>query len=72
MENLSFFWQPLQLLLHFIEYRLDQLNNKHMKIAVSLTTQCFESHSQKKITANSLKFFGQPTTKLRPCKNLRN
>ena len=28
---------PLKLLLHFIEYRLDQLNNKHTKTAVNST-----------------------------------
>ena len=32
---------------HFIEYRLDQLNNKHMKTAVNLTIQFFESRYQK-------------------------
>ena len=40
-----------------------------MKIAVNTTTQYFESRSQKKISAKSLKFFGLPTTKWRPCKN---
>ena len=28
-------YRPLKLLLHFIEYHLDQLNNKHMKIEVN-------------------------------------
>ena len=37
-----------KLLLHLIQYRLDQLNNKHMKIAVNLTIQYFESCYQKK------------------------
>ena len=37
-----------KLLLHFIKYCLDQLNNKHMKTAVNLTMQFFESHNQKK------------------------
>ena len=37
-----------KLLLHFIKYCLDQLNNKHMKTAVNLTMQFFGSHNQKK------------------------
>ena len=57
-----------KLLLHFIEYRVDQLNNKHMKIAVNSTTRYFESHSQKKMSAKSFRFFGPPTTKWRSCK----
>ena len=31
-----------KLLLHFIEYLLGQLNNKHIKVAVNLTIQYFE------------------------------
>ena len=57
-----------KLLLHFIEYRLDQLNNNHTKIAVNSTIQYFEGRSQKKCLLKSLKFFGPSTTKLRPCK----
>ena len=38
----------LKLLLQFVEYRLDQLNNKHTKIAVNWTIQRFESRYQKK------------------------
>ena len=37
-----------KLLLHFIEYRLDQLNNKDMKIAVNSSIQYFEGRCQKK------------------------
>ena len=37
-----------KLLLHFIEYRLDQLNSKHTKIAVNLAIQYFESSFQNK------------------------
>ena len=40
-----------------------------MKTAVNSTTQYFESRSQKKMSAESLKFFGPPTTKWRPWKN---
>ena len=32
----------------FIEYRLDQLNSKHTKTAVSSTIQYYEGRSQKK------------------------
>ena len=44
-------------LLHFIEYRLDQLNNKHTKIAVNSVIQCFEGHSQKKCLLKVWSFF---------------
>ena len=56
-------------LLHFLEYLLDQLNNKHMKVAVNSTTQYFESRSQKIMSAKSLKSFGPPSTKWQPRKN---
>ena len=39
---------PSKLLLHFIEYRLDQLNNKHTKTVVIATIKFFENRSQKK------------------------
>ena len=39
---------PSKFLLHFIEYRLDDLNKKHAKMAVNSTIQYFEGHSQKK------------------------
>ena len=66
--NYCWNYGPLKLLLQFIEYRLDQLNNKHTKIAVNSTIQYFESCSQKKMSAKTLKHFGAPTTKWRPCK----
>ena len=56
-------------LLHFFEHLLDQLNNKHMKVAVNSTTQHFEIRSQKIMFAKSLKSFGPPSTKWQPCKN---
>ena len=43
-----------KLLLHFNEYRLDQLNNKHKKVEV--------------MSAKSLKLFAPPTAKWQPCK----
>ena len=36
------------LLLHFIEYGLDLLNNKHTKLAVKSIMHCFKSHYQNK------------------------
>ena len=40
--------------IHFIEYRLNELNNKHTKTASNSTIQFFESCSQKKYL---VKFF---------------
>ena len=39
---------PLKLLLHFIEYPLDQLNSKHTKTVANSTIQYFEDSSRKK------------------------
>ena len=65
--NYCWNYGPLKLLLHFIEYRLDQLNKKHTKIAVNLTMQYFEGSSQKKCLLKVL-IFVRPTTKWQPCK----
>ena len=46
--NYCWNYRPSELLRHFIAYRLDQLNNKHTKIAVNSAIQYFEGHSQKK------------------------
>ena len=54
-----------KLLLHFTEYRLDQLNSKRKKTAISSTIQYFESCSQKKCL---LKVFWYIHYKWRPCK----
>ena len=61
-------YRPSKLLLHFIEYRLDQLNNKHTKTAVNSTIQFFESRNQKKYLVKFLSFFRPSTTIWRPCK----
>ena len=61
---------PSNLLLDFSEYRLDQLNSKHTKIAVNSAIQyCLFSkgYSQKEISLKSLKLFGPCTTKRRLC-----
>ena len=65
--NYCWNYGPSKLLLHFIEYRLDQLNKKHTKIAVNSTMQYFEGSSQKKCLLK-VWIFGPPTTKWRPCK----
>ena len=65
--NYCWSYGPPKLLLHFIEYRLDQLNKKHTKITVNSTMQYFEGSSQKKCLLK-VWIFGPPTTKWRPCK----
>ena len=52
-----------KLLLHFIGYRLDQLNSKHTKIAVNSAIQYFEGCSQKKCLLKVWSFLVHP-----PCK----
>ena len=56
--NSCWYSGPSKLLLHFIEYHLDQFN-KHTKIAVYSTLQYFEGCYQKKCLLS---------TKSRPCK----
>ena len=51
---------PSKLLLQFIEYRLDQLNNKHTKIAVNSTVQYFEVCSQNKSVLKTWSFLVHP------------
>ena len=51
---------PSKLLLHFIEYRLDQLNSKHTKTAVNSTMQYFEGRSQKKCLLKVWSFLVHP------------
>ena len=46
MSQLLLKLRPSKLFLH--EHRLDQLNNKHMKTAVNLPIQHFESRYEKK------------------------
>ena len=46
--NYCWNYGPSKLLLHFIEYRLDQLNSKHTKTAENSTIQHFEGCSRKK------------------------
>ena len=56
---------PLKLLLYFIEYRLDQLNNKHTKTTVNSTIQFFESCYQNKYVVNVWSLLAHLNTKLR-------
>ena len=39
----------LQVATSVIEYHLDQLNNKHTKVAVNWAIQYFEGHSQNNV-----------------------
>ena len=64
--NYCWNYGPSKLLLHFIEYRLDQLNSKHNSSKLGNTV--FWRLLSKEMSAESLKFFGPPTTKWRPWK----
>ena len=57
-----------KLLLQFIEYRLDQLNNKHTKIAVNSAIQYFEGCSENKCLLKVWNFLVHLTSKWQPCK----
>ena len=61
-----------KLLLHFIEYRLDQLNSKQTKIAVNLAIQYFEDFCQKKCLQKVWSFLVDPPQNGGPVKFLRN
>ena len=65
--NYCWNYGPSKLLLHFIEYHLDQLNKRHTKIAVNSTMQYFEGNSQKKCLLKVWNF-GRVGTKWRPGK----
>ena len=65
--NYCWNYEPSKLLLHFIEYRLDQLNSTHTNSS-KLDNTVFWRLLSKEISAKSLMFFGPPTTKWRPCK----
>ena len=60
-------YEPSKLLLHFTEYRIDQLNNKHTKIVVNSAIQYWRSLS-KEMSAKSLEVFGPSTSTWRTCK----
>ena len=66
--NYRWNYGPSKLLLYFIEYRLNQLNNNHTKKTSKLGNTVFLRLFSKEISTKSLKFFGPPTTKWRPCK----
>ena len=63
---------PSKLLLHFIEYRLDQLNRNHTKIAVNSAIQYFEGCFQKKCLLKVWIFLVHPSQNDGPVKFLRN
>ena len=64
--NYCWIYGPSKLLVNFIEYRLDQLNKKHTKIAGNSTMQYFEGSSQNKCLLK-VWIFGPPTTKWWAC-----
>ena len=64
--NYCWNYGPPKLLLHFIEYCLDQLNSKHTKIAVNLTIQYFEGCSWKKYLLKVWRFLVHPPQNV-PC-----
>ena len=66
--NYCWNYRPSKLQLQFIEYRLDQLNNKAHKNSSKLGNTVFWRLFSKQMSAKSLKLFGPPTTKWRPCK----
>ena len=66
--NYCWNYGPSKLLLHFTEYRLDQLNSKHTKNSSKLNSTVFWRLLSKEMSGKRLKFFGPPTTKRRSCK----
>ena len=58
--------------IHFIEYRLDQLNNTHTEITVNSAIQQFEEGSQKKCPLKVWRFLVHPPQNGGPVKVLRN
>ena len=70
--NYCWNYGPPKLLLHFIEYCLDQLNSKHTKTAVNLTIQYFEGCSWKKCLLKVWRFLVHPPQNGGPVQFLRN
>ena len=56
--GVNYCWKygPSKLLLQFIEYHLDWINNQHTKIAVNLIMQFFESYYQMKCLVKVWRF----------------
>ena len=70
--NYCWNYGPSKLLLHFIKYRLDQLNIKHTKTSVNSTIQDFEDYSQKKCLLKVWIFLTHTPQNGDPVKFLRN
>ena len=66
--NYCWSYGPSKLLLHFIEYRLDQLNSKHTKIAVNSAIQYFEGCCKKKCLLKVRHFLVHPPQNVGPVK----
>ena len=61
-----------KLLLHLIEYRLDQFNNKHTKTAVNSKIQVFESCCQKEYLVKVWSFLAHSPRNDSPVRFFRN
>ena len=70
--NYCWNYGPLKLLLHFIEYRLAQLNSKNTKIVVNSTTQYFVDSSRKKCLLKVRCFLVHPPQNDDPVKFMQN
>ena len=70
--NYCWNYGPSKLLLHFIEYRLDQLNIKYTKTVVNSTIQYFEGCSRKKCLLKVWCFLVHPPQNGGLAKFLRN
>ena len=70
--NYCWNYGPLNLLLHFIQYRLDQPNNKHTKTAVNSAIQFFKCRYQEKFLIKVWSFFAHPPQNDGPVRFLRN
>ena len=70
--NYCWNYGPSKLLLHLVEYRVNQLNSKHTKIAVNSAIQYFEGYCQKKCLLKVWSFLIHPPQNGGPVKFLRN
>ena len=70
--NYCWNYGPSKLLFHFIEYRLNQLNRQHTKIAVNSVILYFEGCCQKNCRLKVWSFLVHPPQNSSPVKFLRN
>ena len=70
--NYCWNYGPSKLLLHFVEYRVDQLNSKHTKIAVNSAIRYFEGCCQEKCLLKIWRFLVHSPQNGGPVKFLGN